>query len=83
MVTNFFHMLRVHASQILALKFPSRPNFAYLVNWGASHPISWSAQCTPVTRELHPTDTGTHPGDILDPDRGSEEGCPNGRANAN
>ena len=45
---GIFHALGVHPSQILELRFPPRPNFAFLVGWGAPRPISWSAQCTPV-----------------------------------
>jgi len=46
------------------LRFPLRPNFRFLVGWGA-----------PRSRGLHPSDTGAHPGEILDYDQGSEEGC--------
>jgi len=45
------------------LRFPPRPNFTFLVGGGASR-----------SRGLHPSDTGAHPGEILEYDQGSEEG---------
>ena len=49
MVTTPFHALGVQPNQILVLRFPPRPNFAFLVGWGAPRLISWSFQHIPVT----------------------------------
>ena len=49
MVTTPFHALGVQPNQILVLRFPPRPNFAFLVGWGAPRLISWSFQRIPVT----------------------------------
>ena len=57
-----FHALRVHPSQILELRFQPRPNFAFLVGWGAPWPISWSSQSTSMTGIVPRWNIGPQPG---------------------